>query len=213
MAVSVRCKGCGRFRAQQLAHTIERRPCPQCGATTVALGVSASTTVQVTSQVSLALRPNDQRQDWERRWQDIQDEAKELLTPITGGMNNDAIQSARQRLGSFYVNAYHLKDDLKIVSPTISVSGVTIETAITNDPDLALLCDLANLIKHRRLTHPPRSGYRPIILGWEGQTSPAGSGWYITLTVEHNGRKLDGLDVVKRSIDAWRRTLSNWQLI
>ena len=193
--------------------TAERPPCPYCGATTVAFSVSACATVKVTSRVSLALRPDDQRQDWGRCWEDIQEQGRELLTPITGTMSSSAIQSARQRLGSFYVNAYHLKDDLKIAAPATGITGVTIENAVTNDPDLALLCDLANLIKHRRLTHPPRSGYVPTILSWEGQTSPFGPGWRITLTVEHNGHKIDGLDILQQSIDAWRRALRNWQLI
>jgi hypothetical protein len=154
VADSVRCKGCGRFRPAQLAHAAERLGCPHCGATAVTIGVSLNLTIQPTMRIRSSLRPGDQRQDWERRWQDIQDDGRELLIPLTGTMSSSAIQIARRWIQSFYVNAYHLKDDLRVASPAIGVTAATIEAAVTNDPDLALLCDLANLVKHRRLTRP-----------------------------------------------------------
>ena len=213
MARSVRCRRCGRFRPLQLAHTSGRLPCPHCAETAVAIGAASSIHLTLIARVSSAHHPGDQRQNWERRWQDIQDEATELLTPVIGTRSSDAIQTARRRLGSFYVNAYHLKDDLKHASATIGVTKAAIENAINNDPDLALLCDLANLTKHRHLSNPPRSGHTPRILNWSGTASPTGSGWRLTLTIDHNGHQLDGLDIAQRAINAWQRTLHNWNLI
>jgi hypothetical protein len=191
-------------------------PCPHCGATAAAAGPTGNLPITIVFKFSSAHHPGDQRQNWERRWQDIQDEAAELLTPVTITRSDDAIQTWRRRLQEFYVNAYHLKDDLKHAAATTGIPRPAVESAINNTPDLALLCDLANLTKHRDLTnprHPPRSGHAPRILSWSGTDSPAGPGWLLTLTIDHNGNQLDGLDIAQRAINAWQRTLSNWNLI
>ena len=110
------------------------------------------------------------------------------------------------------MNAYHLKDDLIAASPNTGISRTAIENAVTNDPDLALLCDLANLTKHRHL-NKPRTGHVPRILRWAGTGSPSGTGWHLTFTIEHNGHTIDGLNIVQHAIDAWQRILHTWQLI
>jgi hypothetical protein len=128
-------------------------------------------------------------------------------------VSGEAIHAARRRLESFYVNAYHLKDDLKVASAAIGITKTAIEAAIDSDPDLALLCDLANLTKHRHLSRPPRSGHLPRIVNWSGTDCATGSGWRITLTIDHNGHQFDGLDIAQRAVNAWRRILRNWRLI
>jgi hypothetical protein len=213
VAGPVRCQGCGRFRPFHLAAYGVSPPCPHCGGTAAVAGPTGSLPITMIGRVSGALHPGDQRQNWERRWQDIQDEAGELLAPVIGTKSDDAIQALRRRLGLFYVNAYHLKDDLKQVSAAIGITGTAIENAIDGDPDLALLADLANLIKHRRLTRRLHSGHAPRIVDWSGTDSPTGHGWRLSLTIDHNGRQLDGLDVAQRALDAWQRTLRNWHLI
>lgn len=213
MAGPVRCKGCGRFRPLHLAPMGVSPPCPHCGATAAAAGPTGSLPLTLVARFSTVHHPGDQRQNWERRWQDIQDEAAELLTPVIGTRSSDAIQTWRRRLQEFYVNAYHLKDDLRHASTTIGITVKDVENAINNDPDLALLCDLANLTKHRRFNKPPRSGHAPRILSWSGTSSPTGSGWLLALAIEHNGHQLDGLDIAQRAINAWQRTLHNWNLI
>ena len=218
MAGPVRCKGCGRFQPLHVAPMGMSPPCPHCGATAAAAaaGPTGNLPITIAFKFSTAHHPGDQRQNWERRWQDIQDEAAELLTPVTGTRSDDAIQTWRRRLQAFYVNAYHLKDDLKHASATTGIPRHAVESAINNTPDLAFLCDLANLTKHRDLNnprHPPRSGHAPRILSWSGTDSPAGPGWRLTLAIDHNGHQLDGLDIAQRAINAWRRTLRNWNLI
>src|SRR5215211_233346 len=53
------------------------------------------------------------------------------------------------------------KDALIAASGPHGVTASTIEAAITNDPDLALLADLANIDKHFKLSRPARSGHAP----------------------------------------------------
>jgi hypothetical protein len=66
----------------------------------ISIGVSVSMVIGATFQVSSSLRPGDQRQDWGRRWQDIQDEGRELLGPMTGTMSSSAIQAKPPGSGS-----------------------------------------------------------------------------------------------------------------
>lgn len=161
------------------------------------------------------LRPGDQGQDWDRRWQDIEAEVANLFQPFTTPMTGPAIQAARQRLLDFYVTAYHLKDDLISSSAVTGVPRKTIENAISNDPDLALLADLANLRKHRKLNRTPRSGHVPTELSRAGTYLPGAPspGWRLDLVIIHNGATLDGLDLAQRSVAAWRRALQGWNLI
>lgn len=69
-------------------------------------------------------------------------------------MSADAIADAEQQLRSFYLLTYHLKDDLIHEASSTGVRRPTIEAAITANPALALLADLANLDKHGRLNNP-----------------------------------------------------------
>jgi hypothetical protein len=114
---------------------------------------------------------------------------------------------------SFYVKAYHLKDDIRIGAPLTAASAV--EAAVSDHPDLALLCDLANLVKHGRLDRPPRSGYVPSFVSWAGRQLPgeAETNWRLDLVIEHNGITIDGLDFVQRSVAAWRQVLDQWGLV
>jgi hypothetical protein len=210
----VRCKGCGRFRPVSLASTGDRTPCPHCGRTVLVIGASAHLTGEGTLTALSSLLPGDQTQGWERRWRDIEGEAAELLRPITVPMSGETIQAARQRVQSFFVTAYHLKDNLVRSSATTGIARHAVENAVSGDPDLALLCDLANLLKHGQLNRPPRSGYVPSVLSWAGTFLPGASpSWRLDLVIEHNGVMHDGLDLVKRSVAAWRRTLQGWNLI
>jgi hypothetical protein len=109
---------------------------------------------------------------------------------------------------------YHLKDALKREAVATGVTGGVVEAAISSDPALALLADLANLDKHGMLDHPPRSGHVPAITAVEGQSLdvPPG-GWRLHLTVDHGGKIMDGLEIAQAAVDGWRRYLAAWGLI
>src|SRR5262245_9935394 len=122
-------------------------------------------------------------------------------------MSANAIHAARDQLLAFFVQAYHLKDSLSQAS---GIDRGGLECAITKEPDLALLADLANLDKHGRLTRPPRSGSVPRVDdSVSGIQDGAGrEGWRLGVTLHHGGRRIDGLAFANAVVDAWRRHLS-----
>jgi hypothetical protein len=136
-----------------------------------------------------------------------------LLKPQTGDCSGDAIHAARHRLHSFYIQAYHLKDALKEEEASTGVPKATVENAITSEPALSLLADLANLDKHGNLNQPPRSGHVPQIVGAAGTSSSEKAGWRLDLEIRHDGNPLDGLEVAEDAVAAWRRVLIGWGLL
>jgi hypothetical protein len=162
----------------------------------------------------MTLKPGDQSRGWRRRWEEAERELEALLAPSTEPLSGDSIHAARRRLHSFYVQTYHIKDALIAEEASTGVSRQLIEKAITDDPDLSLLADLANLDKHGKLTKPPRSGHVPIIRSVEGDVPDSTSeGWRLRLTVDHGGSSLDGLEMARKAMDAWRRTFASWGLV
>jgi hypothetical protein len=126
-------------------------------------------------------------------------------------VSGDSIFAWRDRLCSFWVRTYHLKDALKEAAPALGLDPKDIEKAIANDPRLALLADLANLDKHQRLSKGPRSGCVPVIGKASGQ-DVIPQGWILRVPIEHNGSTLDGLDVARAAVAAWREKLEGWGL-
>jgi hypothetical protein len=138
-----------------------------------------------------------------------------LLEPRTGSRSAERINNERHKLHAFYVQTYHIKDALIADAANTGISEAAVEQAVTGDPALALLADLANLDKHVDLTRKPRSGHVPVIKGARGTTSP-GSGpdtWRLDLEIEHAGRTLDGLQVADDAVRSWRKHLIGWGLL
>lgn len=163
---------------------------------------------------SPARTPGDQVSGWQRRWRDVQVELRDLHGPQKGSMTDEAITAAVHRLRNFYVQTYHIKDDLKNEAATTGISSKDVENVLTSDSALALLADLANIVKHVTLTKPPRSGHDPIINRPTGDSANQSLGtWRLCHTIDHAGRMLDGIEVAQNAVDAWRRTLSNWGLV
>jgi hypothetical protein len=170
--------------------------------------------VSVSASVTASLTPEDQSRDWKRRWEDVQHLLACLLAPRTEPLSSTAIHAAHSDLRAFYIQTYHLKDMLKEASSKIGVSGQTIENTVANDPDLALLADLANLDKHGRLSKSPRSGHVPKIVRVNGTTvdNQTSRGWRLNVVIEHGGHRIDGLDAAERALSAWARALKHWNL-
>lgn len=212
----VTCSGCGAERSPNLIGVSNRPPCPECGETAVTLDKTVQfAALGIASSVEASLRPGEQERTWERRWQDAQDQLARLLASRTEPLSTGAIYAAHAELQAFYIQTYHLKDSLKAASGKTGIDGKTIEDAVTNDPDLALLTDLANLDKHGHLNRPPRSGHAPKVAhvrGTTGRGVPSGE-WQLDVSIEHRGNHLDGLAIAARAVCAWRRTLKRWGLI
>lgn len=116
---------------------------------------------------------------------------------------------------SFYVQTYHIKDALIADAAATGIAQAVVEQAVTGDPALALLADLANLDKHGKLNMNPRSGHVPLIKGARGTTEhgSAPEAWRLDLEIEHAGRTLDGLQVADDTVRAWRHHLTGWGLL
>jgi hypothetical protein len=118
-------------------------------------------------------------------------------------MSGQAIEAAYRDLRSFYVRTYHIKDPLKQDAASLGLQPSDIEDAISNDSDLALLADLANLDKHFKLNKRPRSGAVPNLAHVQGVRAGSGEGgWRLDVKIRHGARVLDGLEVAEGS---WRR--------
>jgi len=210
---TVTCSTCGASRPPELGATLERPPCPNCGGTALTFAVSIEESISVSGQCSAELVPGNQTRDWKQRWSQAQKDLQSVFSPSTEAMSGESIHAWLHRLFSFFIHAYHLKDALKDAAPSLGLNASDIEAAITNDPRLALLADLANLDKHFKLTKPPRSGCVPVIEQISGVDSAAGNGWLLSVKIKHGTVILDGLAVAKDAIAAWQEKLSTWGIL
>jgi hypothetical protein len=64
--------------------------------------------------------------------------------------------------------------------------------------------------------NPPRSGHVPKIVDIRGVTGSGGAtpgDWTLAVVIEHQGHRLDGIDVAKRALSAWEQALRRWNLL
>lgn len=208
----LRCRNCGASQPEPLDTSLGYPNCNRCGARGWHIDVTITECANASNVVLETLTPGgDTARDWNSRWQSIQAELKSLSESSMETMSRDAIFAWRDRLCNWYVLAYHLKDALKHAASTLGINRQAIETAITSDPRMALLADLANHEKHSQLDRP-RSGYAPKI------GAPSGSdvlprGWILKLPVNHGPRTIDGLEIAREAVAAWREKLEAWGLI
>jgi hypothetical protein len=208
------CPNCGASRPSSVASIVPRPPCSVCGEQGIAVRLDIAEVLDTVDSISVAMRPGDQIQDWRRRWSDVKKQLPRLLAPREEELSGSTILAARAELLSFFVRGYHIKDALCAEASALRLNRKTIEEAITADPDLALLADLANLDKHLRLNRPPRSGSVPVIEDASGIQGGSGEGgWMLKLPIRHAGAMRDGLDVATAITAAWESHLESWGLI
>jgi hypothetical protein len=210
---NVYCSSCGLERPRELTTTTERPPCSQCGGTALTINLAIDEAVFAKTNLGSEIVPGSQKRDWKQRWQVLQGDLEVISAPCTDVMSSNTIHTALQRLCSFFIQAYHLKDALKEAAPELGLRGTDIEDAITLDPRLALLADLANLDKHLTLTRQPRSGFTPVIKTFSGVDDPSGHGWNLSAKIAHGNELLDGVSAAKQATDAWREKLSMWGIV
>lgn len=208
------CLKCGASQPEEEESiAFNHPPCSRCDERAWRLNVVMTESASASSCVLGELIPGgDHARDWKSRWKTMQREFQSLSCPSTEVMSGDAIFAWRDRLYSFWVQAYHLKDALKHAAPALGLDPKDIENAITNDPRLALLADLANQVKHENLSRPPRSGCVPVIGKASGQDVTPQE-WTLKVPIEHSGSTLDGLVVAREAVAAWREKLQGWSLI
>ena len=209
----VTCLKCGAHRPSELAEGTARPPCFHCGGTSLAIGVSIVESMSISDHCWSELVPGSQARDWKQRWKLVQDNILLIRSPHTEAMSGESIHALLQQLFSFFIHTYHLKDALKVNAPALGLMPSDIEDAITHDPRLTLLADLANLDKHMALHRTPRSGIVPVIEQISGVDNQAGGGWQLSAKIKHGALALDGLAIAEDAVTAWREKLIAWQLI
>ena len=174
------------------------------------VGVAVETSIA--ASISVQMTPSHRPRGWRYRWSEIEVRVKEIDRPHLTSMSGRGIEHAVRDLLDFYVLAYHLKDAL-IGDPNSGLARRAVETAINGSAVLRLLADLANLDKHHRLTQAPRSGYIPQFGHPTGSQPGSGGGWRLHLPVVHAGQTLDGVDIARKAVVAWRNQLQSWALL
>jgi hypothetical protein len=203
----VSCPACGAGRPAEIASLADRPPCPECGASGIAIELGIAEEVNVAQGITVGIRPVDQARDWRRTWDDITTQLAEIATPRAEQLSGDAVKAAAAELEAFFVRAYQLKDALN-AEPSAGA-----EDAINTDPTLALLADLANLVKHYNLK-TTRSGSKPTIDSIAGEQAGSGErGWRLRMEISHMGKTIDGLDFAAQAVGAWERQLKGWGMI
>jgi hypothetical protein len=204
-AAGAACSSCGLDRSDDSTlSTPECEPCAACGATAVTYGRPLSETVATSVTITTTFRPGAQERDWQIRWSQLQHRLGSVTAPRSNLRSADTVHSAEQDLFEFFVSAYHLKDALIADG---AAPKKLVEAAIHANPNLALLADLANMDKHRRLDMPPRSGEVPVIDGPAAEASDNSATWRLILTIRHKGQRIDALAFANSVIDAWRKSL------
>lgn len=208
MGTSVSCGECGAACPASLASEVPRPPCPECGSKALAFEVGIAEELDVALSISASFKPGDQSLGWSRRWEAAQSQLTKLLAPRTEGLSGEAIKDARDELLRYYVQTYHLKDALKVEAASLGLDKHAVESAVSEDPTLDLLGDLANQVKHHGMGRKPD---RPEIVEARGTSGP--DGWRLDLTIRHKGNDLDGLVVAQEAVATWGRLLAGWGLI
>jgi hypothetical protein len=203
------CARCGLDRSDDPELTnMTRPPCSGCGATAIEFRRTMTATVTTSSTVSSALQPGVQSRGWRLRWQLLEARVVDVTASRSEPRRAEAIHAAAQDLFEFFVSAYHLKDS---VIADGAVTKKTVEGVITASPTLALLADLANLDKHRKLTKPPRSGSVPTVEGISDTST--GDHWDLIVTIRHADKEINGCTFATSAMDAWRKELTGWKLL
>jgi hypothetical protein len=182
---------------------------------TVALRGTSHAVSGMTGHLTTRLAPADQKRGWKQKFHESERELSELLAPQTRARSADTVNAARHRLHSFYVQTYHIKDALKEDAGSTGVTRIAVENAISAEPILALLSDLANLDKHEKLDKPPRSGSVPVIesVGGISDHDSQPETWRLDVVIKHAGKTLDGLKVAEDAVLTWRKLLEGWGLL
>lgn len=156
------------------------------------------------------MTPCGQEETWQAHWQKVPDRLNEISRPRPEPISGAAIKQARQELLDFFVFAYHLRDRLQHDGAISEAQG---RVALQTSPDLALLADLCNLVKHAKIDRKIWSGAAPVIGKAHGDRPGAGGGWVVGLDITHAGRQLEGLAFARDAVAAWDDQLRAWGLI
>ena len=173
----------------------------------------ASDSAGSADRADVTLTPASPAYGWIARWERLDPALLALRLPRPEPISGVGISEARRDLDYLLIDAYHLKDFLKVDAVATGVSRNRVENQINTSPALALLADACNLLKHGSLT-TTRSGSAPTFGSPRGTRIGMAKGtWRLDQPISHQGRKLDGIQVASNAVEAWRTALQDWGLI
>lgn len=108
---------------------------------------------------------------------------------------------------SFFQNCFHLRDWL-IADNFISAKTTKTPKQYVNDTEcLAICADLANAVKHMRLTHGMKSGAEPKRANRSLAVTGSSSVVMLKANIEHKGVILDAFKLATDCMEAWKAYL------
>jgi hypothetical protein len=111
---------------------------------------------------------------------------------------------------AFFMNCYHLKEWIKN-DPAHSPLGASVETFISNNPDMALCADICNGIKHLtrnrnpRTAENPKFGNRKFKVGVGTETTTIA----VEYTINTTSGPVNAFDLATRCLRAWDDYITN----
>jgi hypothetical protein len=115
-------------------------------------------------------------------------------------------QSYDDDVMSFFIHCYHVKDWL-IHDEKLSITKNNVDEYIKNNRELSVCADLANGLKHCRLTHKTWTEDQPHVSGSErlvSKFSEEPSIMSCKYRIMSNNKTLDALTLAKECVQLWR---------
>jgi hypothetical protein len=94
----VSCPACGAERPRKIASMADRPPCPECGASGIAIELGVAEEVSIAQSLTVGIRPVDQTRGWRRTWGDITAKLAEISAPRAEQLSGDAVKAAAAEL-------------------------------------------------------------------------------------------------------------------
>jgi hypothetical protein len=213
---TVRCTQCGAARDKEFVNGAPTAPCTACGsmAVTVALTADIRAALTFTGRLDMEWSPAPSGLAWLDRWKYLCHERATVTGPPTERLRSaEAVHRAEERLTSFMVMEFHLRDCLISDRAKTGIARGKINKAIKSNPTVSLLADVANTVKHVHLNQPPWSGSYPTIGQPSGTTADCPEdAWRLNLPILHDGKTVEAADLARVAMDEWWTLLCGWGL-
>lgn len=108
---------------------------------------------------------------------------------------------------AFFQNCFHLRDWLREDDFKSAKIDLTPNKYVETETSLAICADLANAVKHMKLTYPPKSGTEPKLANRSMVITGGSSIIKLEAHIEHDGEFIDAFELAKKCMDAWNAYL------
>jgi len=158
---------------------------------------------------------------WREQWERVQrtfEWVKTFTQESTPGAPNETTDDRKDRVASFFLHCYHLKDWLKN-DPASKAQARDVETELNKNEVMQIVADLANGTKHGDLTvgrYGPKTGDPTTALTRQDivvTTGAAGAGTLQKMYVESNTDEWDVYNLAKYAVAWWSEFLTQRNLL